>query len=304
MEFNATLLREKFEIFAKKKDKIVGPPVVALSNRIILPLKDARGNIVEKFIVRTQNMHSCLRMAALIIADYQKHGPLLSRAQSFDWDKAWRSTIDVHERRYNEESRWVAIYNKGKVVYEDGKRHAFLDIIERCDNQNTQQYDNALKLAESAFLQLGKNVAIEYDANIAAIVRIKDDTARCGVILRSADKTTTFNFTAEEPDNRKISAPRCLSVVAAFLEGIQLAYMIGTVNEKIRLCALSNDSPQNMEAKSGYRRLKKLVPEIKTFNESRHVHYRPDKPDLTALVVAAENAAHKQFLDERKKDKE
>ncbi len=299
MDFNATLLREKFEIFGKKKGQIVGPPVIALSNRIVLPLRDARGHIVEKLIVRAQNMHSCLRMAAAIIEEYQARGPLLNRTRTVEWENAWRNTIDVHERRYNNEARWVAVYHKGKIIYESGKRHNFLDIIERCDNKNTKQYDNALRLAEAAFLQLGKNVVIKYDSNIAAIIRTEHNIARCGVIMRSAEKTTTFNFTAEEQTNRPISVPKCLNIVAAFLEGIQLCFMIGMVNEKVRLCTVPNDSLENLEAKSAHRRLMKLIPEIKLFDETRQVFYRPEKPDLTALLIAAENLAHRQFLKDR-----
>ena len=72
--FNTTLLREKFVIrdaFANKGKDLTGEkaPVIAMSNRMVIPLINSDGSVHEKFVIRAQNMHTCTRMAAKIVQE-------------------------------------------------------------------------------------------------------------------------------------------------------------------------------------------------------------------------------------------
>ena len=73
-EFRTSLLREKFTITdMESPDPDNEKPIIALSNRIIVALTSDEGLDAETFIIRTQNMHSCARMAAATIKEFSDH---------------------------------------------------------------------------------------------------------------------------------------------------------------------------------------------------------------------------------------
>ena len=69
-----SLLREKFVIHDPKAgdDKAT----VALSNRFVIDLRNAKGAVLETYIVRGHNMHSVVRMATRILYAFNQSGPL------------------------------------------------------------------------------------------------------------------------------------------------------------------------------------------------------------------------------------
>ncbi len=191
-DFNSSLLREKFTLFDHGGDMSDREHVVALSNRMIVELRDLSGKLDETLIVRAQNMHGCVRFAARIIQSYNTGGKLLGRVVPFDWDSAWDSIVNDYEYAFNPQ-RWVAVYHEGKVIFEKGKRNPFLDVIEKCDFENNDDYDYSIPLAEAAFKKTGKAIKIDYDANVALAMDFSDDRGRCGIILRGSNRTTTIS---------------------------------------------------------------------------------------------------------------
>lgn len=288
MEFSTTLLREKFVIRDGRGEDIDGHPLIAVSNRMVVPLLDVRGRPVETFIVRAQTMHACIRMASKIVQTYLRAGPLMVRAEQFDYDEAWDQIVEDHERKFNPE-RWVAVYNNGRMLYAGGDHHMFLDMVEKCDSRNPGNYDQSVQLAEQAFLALGKQVTISHDSNIGLVTTVKKNYGKCGLILRNPNRRTTFNFIAEDKGERSVSVAQCLVVAAAFLEGIQLSFQIGMANEKLRLNKISKYSEEDKKADSGRRRLGRLNAEIRTFENALSVRYRPEKPEFSQMVLEAES---------------
>ena len=107
-EFNTALLRERFVIHDAMPAGIEeAEPVVALSNRLVVSLRDERGEKTELFVLRTQNMHSCLRMAARMAGDFADKGPLLNRSREYSWENAWQAITKGYEEQWNPD-RWVA----------------------------------------------------------------------------------------------------------------------------------------------------------------------------------------------------
>ena len=287
MDFSTTLLREKFVISDNRGESAEGHPIVAVSNRMVVPLLDPNGNPAETFVVRAQTMHACIRMAAKIVQTYQRTGPLMARAEKFDFEEAWELMIEDHERHFNPE-RWIAVYNNGRVIYAGEQHHMFLDMVEKCDSKNPNHYEDAIKMAEQSFASIGKEVTIHHEGNIGLVTTIKGSSGKCGLILRNPNRRTTFNFMAENKGERTISSVQCLTVAAAFLEGIQISFQIGMVNEKIRLGYMKKFSEEDRRAESGRRRLGRLNAEIRTFENGLDVRYRPEKPDFTQIVTDAE----------------
>ena len=291
MNLNTSLLREKFTI---RGMEIPGqesslPPNVH-SNRMPISLKAGDAN-PEDYVVRAQNMHLCARMAAHLIRDYDKGGPLLHRVIPYKWEEVWAETVSGYEIAYNPE-RWVCVYHKGKPVFEQGKRHPFLDIVEKCDAVNKDgDYDDSVKLAEDAFRRLGKDVQITYDSSMAIVLNLEKTQGRCGMILRGPERTTTFNYHLESAKKIPVNPSQCVRVAAALLEGIQLSFMIGIANEKLRAGIIDSANFEARQAREAKRRIATLNGEISSLETHYKVRYRPERPDFNRIIFEAEKIA-------------
>ncbi|MDB5491313.1 MAG: hypothetical protein JWO78_1162 [Micavibrio sp.] len=303
-DFNTTLLREKFVIrdaFVDNKPRRQQEtaPVIALSNRIVLPLVSKDGVFSETIIVRAQNMHSCARMAARIVGEFQDVGPLLTRLHPFDWKYAWLSITKGYETKYNP-NRWVAVYHKGRVIFEDGEtqRHPFLDIIEQCDARNPDDYEKAVNVAEDAFRQAGKIVTIQHDSNVAFVLNYSPAEARGGVIVRGPNRTMTFNFTAKAKAGRPVKISQCLSVAAAFLEGIQMAFQVGMIKQKQSYDMIDAGSDEGNKGREAAEKLGRLNGAIQQFENLLDVTYRPERPDFGHMIDEAQAFAKQSLAAE------
>ena len=304
MNFSTTLLREKFIIRDVKVDG--GEPLIALSNRMVLTLLDHRGKVSETFVVRSQVMHTCIRMAAKIVQTYIRSGPIMARDEKFDFAAAWHDIIQDHERQFNPQI-WVAVYNQGKMVFGSNDHHGFLDIIENCDTRNTSgNYDTSVFLAEEIFASRGKAVSIEHQADTGLVLDIKTERARCGLILRSPVKRTNFNYIAEVKNaENPLNPAQCLTIGASFLEGIHLGFTIGRANERLRLNEINRYGEEDKKADSSRKRLARLNAEIKSFENNYMVNYRPERPEFPQVVVEAERFTRDMWdMEQAKKARE
>jgi len=297
-DFNSSLLREKFVIQDPKADMDTNKTVFAVSNRMAVDLKSNLGENQERFVIRAQNMHLCIRMATRILQSYMQSGKIMDRKEEYDWPTIWKSIVNEFERKYNP-SRWVAVYYKGRVVFEDGEdRHPFLDVIEKCAATKDSVYEEAIPMAEDAFRKTGKVVNINYDGNVALVVHLERNHGRCSVILRGPNKTTTFNFTATPNPKELLNFTQCLAMAANFLEGIQLAFRVGMNEEKLKLGIISPRSDEGEEHKDAKRRLSFLSSQISTMESSFKVRYRPERPEFHYIVNDTEKLAHKILQEE------
>jgi hypothetical protein len=287
--FNTSLLREKFTIYDAPSDEKRGQElssVVAVSNRIVLSLANHLGHVSETIVVRAQTMHGCVRMAARVVQEFQNSGSILSRAEPIDWELFWMSINKGYEEKFNPD-RWVAVYHKGRVIYEDGQtnRHPFLDIIEQCDSRNKDDYENVVSFAEEAFMKAGRAVTIEHDSNIALVLNEESEEIRCGIVVRAPNRTMTFSFAAKPKDGHKPRISQCLGVSAAFLEGIHLSYQIGTIRRK-QIHGMIDLSSTNETEKSNeaMQRLGTLNDTIRQFEQFLKISYRPERPDFGEMI--------------------
>ena len=290
---NTSILRERFVIRKKTDNKSKdAKPTIALGNRIVVTLKATDGRLVEHIVVRGQNMHSVARAAAQIFQDFNKKGTILHRIPTYDWEGMWMNVRSSYEQIYNTEN-WIAIYYKGRLIYKDGNYHPFLDIMEQCDASNRDEYDEAVKIAEGVFLKAGKAVEIEKETNIAAVIGVSDFKARCGLILRGPQKSSTFNFSFDPKNDGVAGAEKpfphiCLNMCAAFLEGIQLAFLVGRLKALIRNKNLSKSSEESRQMTSASRRIGRLNSEIKSYENTFEVRFRPERPDMFQIIEDTE----------------
>lgn len=291
MEVNTTLLREKFVI--RDSENVSAAPMTAMSNRLSLALYDANGVLADTFIVRAQNMHGCLRMSAKIMQSFMQKGPIMSQSPEFDFEDAWEKACSDYEIFYNK-NRWAAVYHKGAEVFSSGDPHSFLGVIEKCDSKNPGNYDQSVQIAEDAFSKMGRKVSISYEANIGMVLNVKPEIGRCGLVYRTADRSSTFNFTTEPAETPVVSPVHCISICACFLEGLQLAYHIGTTNDKIKLNLIKKFSIEEKQAEQALLRIEQLDVELEIFRSRYKLKFRPEQPEFAQAIIDAERAHHKR----------
>lgn len=297
MKVDTTLLREKFVIREKdaSNDK-KALEIVCPSSRVALTV-EPRGRGADDFVIRGKNMHACVRVAALIVNEYDKRGPILVREPPFKWDELWRKVVNDYERKYNPE-RWIAIYHKGRPIFQDGEYHPFVDIIEKCDMLNTGQYEKSIDMAETAFQQSGKDVDIKYDSNVAMVSVVEDNHGRCSLIIRGPLNTKTFNFTLHSQIERDVLPPvQPLITAANFLEGIQLCYMTGFNLIKISKGIITPDMFDHALTFEARKRINELNSTIKVTEEKFRMNFRPERPNFYEILTETESHARKVIPD-------
>lgn len=285
-----SLLREKFII----KEKTTGLDedslaIDARSNRMII--KFYNGERSEDLIVRANTMHTCARFVGFIAKNFEQHGPLTPRLKSIDWDEMWNLSLNAYERAYNPD-RWVSIYSKGHIVFKFGTHHPLLDVIEQCDAINKGDYGSSLDLAKKSFKDAGKDIRMSHNSNVALVAVMAKASSRYSMILRTPDQTTTFNFTLKPLDpERSLNIAQGLSGAADFLEGVQLAFLVGMNNEKLNQDIIDKFSD---EAKQGYEareRIKELDARISGMENLNKVRYRPERPRFELIIGRAQSYA-------------
>lgn len=297
--FETSLLREKFTI--TETGTSGAAPVIALSNRMAVTFTNDLDQERETFVIRTQNMHSCVRLAAAIAREVSERGAISYRTTDFHWSHLWHDVIKGYEKDWNEQI-WCAIYLNGRTVFREGTYHNFLDIIEQCDAVNKGEYVEALPFAEKIFQQAGKEVKIGYDANVALIVSVKAEEAKGGIVLRSARKKATFSFRAvktDKPRAEDLRPPTVLSVCAAYLEGMQLTFQVGMLNAKYALGMIEKYSDDYRRMDRSTRRIGALNRACIQFDTDFTVTYRPERPDFQRYVIEAQSAATRQIEADR-----
>lgn len=287
--FKTSLLREKFVL--EDEDK---KPIVALSNRMVITLINTNVDTREVYVVRTQNMHSCVRLTSRILREYRTQGPIQNRPIPFNWSQAWEMIAREYELEFNPDI-WIAVYHKGEIIFEFGKHHAFLDVIEKCAAQDPEEYESHFPFIEKTFEQSGKSITLNHESNYAMVSQFSETKGRCNIILRSADNPRTFSFAVESHDEDEIDPARCLGATAGFLEGIQLAFMVGMNEEKIEMKLIETGSDEEKQTRAARKRLAQLSSEINNLEDSVVVRYRPERPSFKEIMENAKAAARKNF---------
>ena len=276
-EFNASLVREKIVFIDDYTPQVLEAeeeyqPTVIRSNRIFLQV--GKRAATEKIVVRAQNMHTTLRLAGRMLYNYSKQGLFLDRETPYDWEAQWESIMSHYERDFNPDL-WGAIYINGKPVFKT-TTSPFVDVIEKCALLTIDNYDATMDVTENALKQVGRAMRINHSSNVATVITDSGDSIRCGIIHRGG-KDTTFSFTAEggETKNRIVQT---FSIAAAFLEAINLRFILDGLQERKRMGEIPNVSKEANKIRIGTARLVSLDKGIRSFEDIYSVRYRPDKP--------------------------
>ena len=295
---NLSLLREKIVVLpaeaAITPNRAAQPPLAqALSNRMSLTLYSGEKAYAEKFVIRAHTMHLCTRLAAEMLQEFQRRGFLANRLHDHQWQALWQEVCSPFEVAHNPR-RWAAVYHVGRPVFKAGDGGSLLDAIEARHAAEGGAYDQVLFIIQDAFEQAGKNVRVDYDANIGMVCHLKPDKSRCSLILRGAGRTTTFNFlaTPRAGDARaRVNMPECLIGCAAFLEGVQLSFTIGSALGRMDRGEAPRVGEEARMVQAARRRMDDLNREVGTMERLMAVRYRPERPEFQRLIVDIQDMA-------------
>lgn len=293
VEFSTSLVREKIifddrsrvipDVIDDDFDLTQFEPETVRSNRIDLKL--IKGDEIEHVIVRAQNMHSTLRMAAKVFTNFYKGGGAFEkRAKMPNWEAMWKQSLSVYEQEYNAENNWCAIYMKGASVFKTKDDH-FMDIVEQCALASKGDYDNTKEVAEYALKKIGKDIRITHHNNVAAVISDKPDGLRCGIMHRSERKDTIFNFMMEGGAARTDRIHHAFIVAASFLEGINLGHVVKYWRDQLVQEKITKGSDEAKLMRDSQKRQLILLREINAIEDIYKFNYRPEKPDFMASVV-------------------
>lgn len=276
-EFNTSLVREKIIFVDGSPDEggLAKEPVVIRSNRIFLRLGVVP--VTEKVVIRAQNMHVTLRLAAKLLYHYYQDGLLLDRSASFDFAKQWDASLSAYDKEYNPDL-WAAVYIGGKSVFKT-VTSPFVDVIEKCALLSIDNYDATMEVTENALKQIGRAVRINHSSNVATTFSDNGVTMRCGIIHRSSDKDTTFSFTVTGGIQRE-RVVQSIGMVAAYLELFNLRFTIDNLQNKIRKGVVQRAGPESAQIRAAISRQGLINKAILSFESTYDVKYRPEKPDL------------------------
>ena len=276
-DFNTSLVREKIvfidDAVTPDIDDLEEGPNVVRSNRIFLKLGETGS--FEKIVVRAQNMHTTLRMASKVLADYFKNGPLAQRAASFDWDEHWAAMLSNYEREFNPYN-WSAVYINGKPVFRT-KTSPFVDVVEQCALLTVDNYDATMKVAQGALKKVGKAMRIKHSTSVAAVLTDNGEQMRCGFLYRADGNDLAFNFSASggEMPGRVVQST---GIAAALLEALNLRYITKKLQEKLGETSGMKSTAEANQLRGATGRLVALDKGISSFEELYDVRYRPEKP--------------------------
>ncbi|MBU6475805.1 MAG: hypothetical protein KGL10_03530 [Alphaproteobacteria bacterium] len=278
-DFNTSLVREKIILTEGEIGEEEKEPVVIRSNRIFLKLGE--GAHPEKVVIRAQNMHTTLRVAAKILGIYYKDGPLLAREAPPDWEEQWQDSLSSYEKDYNPKN-WCAIYANGQAVFKT-ITSPFVDVIEKCALLSMDNYDSTMEVTESALKQIGRAVRINHASSVAAVFTDNGESMRCGIIHRTDKQDMAFNFTGHGGKGQ-MRVMQSLGAAAAYLEAFNLRFMIHMLRDKIKAGEAKAISPENNQIRAATIRQGAINRAISAFEDLYDVKYRPAKPDFFSEI--------------------
>lgn len=248
---------------------------VIRSNRILLKL--VSNGIMEKVAVRAQTMHLTLLLTSKIMFSYFRNGPFLGRDIPYDWDLQWEAVMSGYEKNHNPNA-WAAVYINGAPVFKT-LADPYMDVVEKCALVAGDNYDAVPSIAGKAFRQLGKNIDVDHDSNVAAVFTDHGDLMNCGILQRTGGSTQAFNYTVEggERDHRVVQS---IAIASAFLEGLNLSMVVKDLQNKIRMREITPSSVEGGKLRAAAARMVLLNKTISNFEEMYDVKYRPAKPDI------------------------
>ncbi|PCI00794.1 MAG: hypothetical protein COB76_02735 [Alphaproteobacteria bacterium] len=281
MSRTLSLLREKFTI---REIGTTAEPVIALGNRLQINIPNA-----QPLIIRCHSMHATLRFGAEIVKQLSFHDAITDMKTTLDWPAIWTKITAAFEKA-NTPNTWISLYFCGKSIFEDGDHHMFIDVLEQCEFQNKNDYEQALIVAQNAFQKMGKSVMIDHESHVGFILDTEADEFRFAIMMRVPGQRANFIIRmAENPAiKNKPSDYVAMNLAADYIEAINMAVRVGFIESAAE--SAGEDATKNKDFRILNYRLQDLTRSIAQFEIQYQTRYRPERPDFDLIREACKGS--------------
>ena len=281
-EFTANLTREKFMLSSESGGTPEdNGPSHAASNRLEIKLGSKKKEGLERFVIRAQNMQTCLRIAAHVAYHFYEHGDLPKSGRNrFEWRFIFKSVTEVYEEKWNPHI-WATIYHKGRVLYKEGADYEpFLDVVELCMAYDEADYSTVVHTLEEMFERAKRPIKINYDPDPAVKLTGDQHEGRLNIACRGPHGKEVLKTQIKRKETRDVRISPCLSAAAAIIEAYQLGFFVAKVNEQMHHAMLTLSNPEAVQGDHASRRITRMEEAITDFEDMYHVAYRPKPPNF------------------------
>lgn len=301
-DFKAELVRERFILHPHRQQKPAGKNAqIAVGNRLNIQCFDHNGENKTDFIIRAQNIHTCLKIGAHVAEHWYNFAHLKTTGKDrFNWDQVYLSSVKDYEQRWNPDC-WACLYSKGRVLHETAPnpKSQVLDIIEQVFAFEKCSYHHIVLTAQRLFDQAGRQVDIEYDSNTAMELFGNAGSVRSNITYRDVEGRSTLKLEMTQKKSKyvkgavgaKIKLHECLDVTALIFEGLQLGFIVGRSNYEINKGMISIGHRDSVQADFALRRITMLEKSLEALKQKHHLGFRP-KPDFHRNIRNIEHSFH------------
>lgn len=295
-QFYATLIRERFTLTPQKsKDDVQA----AISNRLDFRCFDKTGAKEASFIVRAQNIHTTLRIAAQLAKQWYEYGHInASGRDRFNWKNVYKDATDDFEKKWNYKC-WASVYKNGTLKFTSDSFHKseVLDIIEQVQVYSKGDYKDITAAAGKIFAKAGRPCTIDYDGNIALDLHGSRYSVQTNIIYRDNDGRNTINLHIKQKELKYVQGAlgayiklsEALSLAAVIFEGYQLGFVIGRTQHQLATGEIGLGNREAVHADHGIRRLERLGKALNDMKEKYQLIFDP-KPDFIEHVKQVEDS--------------
>lgn len=305
-DFSAQLTREKFllhpELENISEDQAIAS---AAANRLDIKLPSKKSDDIETFIIRAQNMHTCLRIGGHVAYHFFEHGYLPSTGRHrFEWKFIFKSVTEVYEEKWNPDI-WAVIYHKGRPIFKEGCDYEpFLDVVEKSMAYEKTDYSAVVHVLEAMFERAGRPVKVTYDGEPVMKLNGNSREARLNVIRRGPNGKEVLKSQIKRKATRDVRISPCLTAAAAIFEAYQLGFYVAKVNEMMHHAKLTLSNPEAVQGDHASRRITRMEEALEEFEEMYNVAYRPKAPNFEHFSKDVAKHFDKLYAEEGQERKE
>lgn len=278
--FNTALLREKIVINNQSGPQSGGKAssVIIKSNRVAFLLGEEP--FVENVVIRAQNMHTTLRLAAILIKEHNNKGQLLARKVPLNWEAVWKSAVSEYDKRFDPDI-WGTVYINGNPVFRT-VASPFADVVEKCALLSLDNYYATMDITEEALEKVGRACEVDHQATVAATIKNKGSEVDCGIMYRAGGNNTVFSYHVSGGLNKNSRLEQAIGFTAAYLEMCALSYFIETTQNKVKSGEVAKVSPEVAQLRAAIAHKNFINRAVNDFEKAYKVVYKPQKPNFVS----------------------
>lgn len=273
-----TLYREKSIVHRFGAESRSDAVLQVRSNRLTMSLRST--DRTENVVIRGQNISSTLRLAALVIDQFEHNQTLFSdhSYQQMDWRDLWQARQSSYEKRFLPES-WVSLHHHGDPVFATTPS-SVIDEIERLARGGDLN-KTLIRDASSEFMDMADDTVIEHESQTAVVFTPFKEYLRAAVLERRGGRTASFAMSAHHPEKprKPVAMSGFVNLCADITEALSFKVFLDKIKAMLSQ-GISHSSIAPQQVESAIARKRDLMQFIVAFERANKVTYRPERPEF------------------------